>query len=112
MRGLSTFIPKRRLPTQRKINGRTWKEHGMQLKLIRTRKDYRAALAEAERLWDAPAGSEQADQLDVLTLLIANYERAHFAIDDPDPIDFLLHVMEARGLSSNDLEPDPGLLQV
>jgi hypothetical protein len=122
MRGLSFdlhLFPKRRLPvrvlarkTQRKINGRTWKEHGMQLKLIRTRKDYRAALAEAERLWDAPAGSEQADQLDVLTLLIANYERAHFAIDDPDPIDFLLHVMEARGLSSNDLEPDPGLLQV
>ncbi len=35
----------------------------MQLKLIRTRKDYRAALAEAERLWDAPARSEQADQL-------------------------------------------------
>lgn len=77
----------------------------MQLKLIRTRKDYRAALAEAERLWDAPARSAQADQLDVLTLLIAHYERAHFAIDDPDPIDFLLHVMEARGLSRKDLEP-------
>jgi len=77
----------------------------MQLKLIRTRKDYRAALAEAERLWDAPARSEQADQLDVLTLLIAHYERAHFAIDDPYPIDFLLHVMEARGLSRKDLEP-------
>lgn len=77
----------------------------MQLKLIRTRKDYRAALAEAERLWDAPARSQQADQLDVLTLLIAHYERSHFAIGDPDPIDFLLYVMEARGLTRKDLEP-------
>jgi HTH-type transcriptional regulator/antitoxin HigA len=77
----------------------------MQLKLIRSRKDYRAALAEAERLWDAPARSLQADQLDVLSLLIAHYERAHCAIADPDPIDFLLHVMEARELSRKDLEP-------
>nr|WP_198984491.1 helix-turn-helix domain-containing protein [Herbaspirillum sp. ASV7] len=77
----------------------------MQLKLIRSRKDYRAALAEAERLWDAPARSPQADQLDVLSLLIAHYERAQFAIAAPDPIDFLLHVMEARGLSRKDLEP-------
>lgn len=77
----------------------------MELKLIRTRKDYRAALAEAGRLWDAPAKSPAADLLDVLTLLIEQYEREHFPIADPDPIDFLDHVMEARGLTRKDLEP-------
>lgn len=77
----------------------------MELKLIRTKKDYRAALAEVDCLWDAPAKSPAADQLDVLTLLIEQYEREHFPIADPDPIDFLRHVMEARGLTRKDLEP-------
>jgi HTH-type transcriptional regulator/antitoxin HigA len=77
----------------------------MELKPIRTKKDYRAALAEVDRLWDTPAKSPAADQLDVLTLLIEQYEREHFPIADPDPIDFLLHVMEARELSRKDLEP-------
>ena len=77
----------------------------MELKLIRTRKDYRAALAEIDRLWDAPARSLAADQLDVLGLLVEQYEREHFPIADPDPIDFLVQVMEARGLTRKDLEP-------
>lgn len=77
----------------------------MELKPIRTRKDYQAALAEAERLWDAPAKSADADRLDVLTLLIEQYERQHFPIADPDPIDFLGHVMEARGLTRKEIEP-------
>jgi HTH-type transcriptional regulator/antitoxin HigA len=77
----------------------------MELKLIHTKKDYLAALAEVDRLWDAPAKSSAADQLDVLTLLIEQYEREHFPIADPDPIDFLAHIMEARGLTRKDLEP-------
>lgn len=77
----------------------------MELKPIRTKKDYQAALAEVELLWDAPVKSPEADRLDVLTLLIEQYERQHFPIADPDPIDFLAHVMEARGMTRKDLEP-------
>jgi HTH-type transcriptional regulator/antitoxin HigA len=77
----------------------------MELKLIRTRQDYRAALAEVDRLWDAPAESAAADQLDVLSLLIEHYERQHVPVPDPDPIDFLEHVMESRNLTRKDLEP-------
>jgi HTH-type transcriptional regulator/antitoxin HigA len=77
----------------------------MDLKLIHTKKDYRLALAEVDRLWDAPAKSAESDQLDVLALLIEQYERTHFPIADPDPIEFLQHVMEARSLTRKDLEP-------
>lgn len=77
----------------------------MELKPIRTKKDYQAALAEAQRLWNAPAKSPEADRLDVLTMLIEGYERRHFPIADPDPIEFLLHVMESRGLTRKDMEP-------
>ncbi len=77
----------------------------MELRPIRSKKDYQAALAEAARLWDASAKSPAADRLDVVTMLIENYERQHFPIADPDPIDFLHHVMEARGLTRKDMEP-------
>jgi HTH-type transcriptional regulator/antitoxin HigA len=77
----------------------------MELKPIRTEVDYQAALKEAEALWDAPEGNLEADRLEVLTLLIQDYEAKHYPIPDPDPIDFLLHVMEARELTRKDLEP-------
>ena len=77
----------------------------MEIRPIRTKRDYQAALKEAEALWDARAGSRDADRLEVLVLLIQAYEAIHYPIPDPDPIDFLHHVMEARGLSRKDLEP-------
>jgi HTH-type transcriptional regulator/antitoxin HigA len=77
----------------------------MELRPIRTKKDYQAALTEIGRLWDAPVKSIEADRLDVLALLVEEYERLHYRIADPDPIDFLRNVMEARGLTRKDLEP-------
>ena len=50
-------------------------------------------------------GQYWADAVDVLTLLIADYEKRHFPIADPDPIQFLEFVMEPRGLTRKDLEP-------
>lgn len=77
----------------------------MELRPIRTKRDYNLAMKEAEALWDAPARSAEADRLEVLTLLIQEYEREHYPIPDPEPIDFLLHVMDARGLTRKELEP-------
>lgn len=77
----------------------------MEINAIHTKKDYQAALAEIELLWDAPAKSCGADKLDILTLLVQNYERNHYPIADPDPIEFINHVMESRGLTRKDMEP-------
>ena len=80
----------------------------MELRPIRSKREHQAALKEAEALWDSPVGSPEADRLEVLTLLIEAYEREHFPIEDPDPIDFLQHVMEARELTRKDLGPYVG----
>lgn len=77
----------------------------MDIKPIKTKKDYQAALRMAEQLWDAPERSPEADTLDVLTLLIADYEAKFAPIAPPDPIEFLEYVMESRGLTRRDLEP-------
>lgn len=77
----------------------------MELKPIRTEAEHRAALAEIERLWDAPEQSAEADWLEVLALLVEAYEKAHCPIAAPDPVSFIEHVMDARGLTRKDLEP-------
>jgi HTH-type transcriptional regulator/antitoxin HigA len=77
----------------------------MELKPIRTKRDHAAALKEVERLWNASEGSRDAERIEVLLLLVQSYEAKHFPVPDPDPIDFLDHVMESRGLSRKDLEP-------
>lgn len=77
----------------------------MELKPIKTQRDYQGALKLAEQLWDAPEGSRDADRLDVLTLLIQAYEAEHYPMPDPDPVEFLYYVMEQRELTRKDLEP-------
>ena len=80
----------------------------MELRPIRNKREHAAALRQAEALWNARKGSPEEDRLLVLTLLIETYEREHFPVPAPDPIDLLLHVMEARGLTRKDLEPHIG----
>ena len=77
----------------------------MTIKLIHTEAEYQAALAQIEAAWDAADGSEEAEQLEVLSMLVEAYEKQHFPIDAPDPIEFLNYVMETRGLTRTDLEP-------
>lgn len=76
----------------------------MTIKPIHTEADYLAALAEIETLWDAPDGSPEADQLEVLSMLVEAYEKTTSPIQAPDPIDFLNYVMETRGLTRKDME--------
>jgi HTH-type transcriptional regulator/antitoxin HigA len=77
----------------------------MELKPIKTEREYRAALKEAEKLWDAPEKSAEADRLEVLVMLIQAYEEKHYAIATPEPIEFLQYIMESRELTRKDLEP-------
>ncbi len=77
----------------------------MELKPIKTEDECHAALAEIERLFDAAEGTPEADRLEVLALLVENYEAAHYPMPTPDPIEFLLYIMENRGLTRKDLEP-------
>ena len=76
----------------------------MELKPVRSKREHQAALKEIEALWDVRAGTAEADRLEVLVVLVEAFERKHFPVEAPHPIDFLLHVMEARGLTRKDLE--------
>jgi HTH-type transcriptional regulator / antitoxin HigA len=80
----------------------------MRIRPIRTKADYRAALKEVERLWNADPGTPEGDVADVLTTLIEAYEAEHFPIAAPDPIVAIQFMMEQKGLTRRELEPAIG----
>ena len=69
----------------------------MEIKPIKTDADHGATLREIERLWGAAEGSAEGDRLEVLLALVEAYERAHFTIDAPDPIDAIKFRLEQQG---------------
>ncbi len=77
----------------------------MQIRPIRTKADYRAALKEVEALMGAAPATAAGERLDVLVTLIEAYERRHYPLDLPDPVEAIRFVMEQRGLAVKDLEP-------
>jgi HTH-type transcriptional regulator / antitoxin HigA len=81
----------------------------IEIKPIRSRKDYEAALAEVEMLWGAKLGTREGDRLDVLATLIDAYEATHHPLDPPDPVEAIKFRMEQQGLSRKDLETIIGL---
>ena len=77
----------------------------MDIRPIKTESDYRQALAEVETLMMSEPDSPGGEKLDVLTTLLEAYERTHYPMDFPDPVDAIKFEMERRGLTVADLEP-------
>lgn len=77
----------------------------MEIRPIKTEADYEATLKEIEGLMSADAGSPEGDRLDVLVTLVEAYEREHYPIGFPDPVDAIKFRMEQQGLSVEDLVP-------
>ena len=80
----------------------------MDVRPLRTDADYRAALAEAERLWNADPETPDGEAVEVLTTLIEAYEARHYPVAAPDPIVAIEFMMAQKGLRRYDLEPAIG----
>jgi HTH-type transcriptional regulator/antitoxin HigA len=77
----------------------------MDIRPIRTKADYRRTLGEIETLMDAAPNTPKGERLDILVALVEAYERKHFALDLPDPVEAIRFRMEQMGLTPKDLEP-------
>lgn len=73
------------------------------IKPIKTDADYDAAMEQLEQLWDAKPGTPEADQLEVLGILIDQYEAQQFPIAAPDAVEAVLFYMEQNGLDRAEL---------
>lgn len=81
----------------------------MEIKPIKTEKDYNQALERLEEIFDAKKGSPEGDELEVLGILVDQYEKEHFPIDLPDPIEAIKFRMEQLGYNQTDLASIIGL---
>src|SRR5690554_7910414 len=75
----------------------------MKIKPIRNEADYQNALERLEVIFDAKRGTEEGDELEILAMLIDNYEKESFPMDMPDPIAAINFRMEQMGLKQKDL---------
>lgn len=79
----------------------------MEPRIIKSEEQYRAYLAEVERLAteDPQQGSVEGDRLELLAKLVEDYEKERFKFDRPDPVDAILFRMKEQGLQQKDLAP-------
>jgi HTH-type transcriptional regulator/antitoxin HigA len=81
----------------------------MNIKPIKNEQDYLNALARLEVIFDAEKNTSLGDELEVLSILIDQYENEHFSIDLPDPIEAIKFRMDQLGYNQTDLSKIIGL---
>ncbi len=80
----------------------------MELKPIKTEEDYTLALLRLEEIFDAQLGTKESDELEILGLMVDDYENKHYPIEAPDPIEAIKIRMEEMQLKQIDLIPEIG----
>src|SRR5216684_4728776 len=75
----------------------------MEIKPIKNERDYEQALRRVQSLWKSPEGSPEGDELDVLATLIEAYEREHYPMELPDPVEAIKFRLEQEGKDSRAL---------
>lgn len=80
----------------------------MNIKLLKTEGDYLQALELLSELFDAKMGTSESDEADVLALLVDEYEKKHYPIDSPDPIEAIKIRMEEMRLRQIDIANELG----
>ncbi len=80
-----------------------FKNNIMNVKPLKSDKDYRNALERLEVIFDAPIDTQEGDEAEILSLLIENYENENYPIEAPDPIEAIKIRMEELNLKQKDL---------
>ena len=77
----------------------------MELKPIRTEKDYDQYLNWVDEMFDAKVkpNTAEGEKVEIVLILIKQYEDEHYAIPSPDPIDAIKLKMEEKGIKNKDL---------
>lgn len=77
-------------------------------KTITTAQEYEKALARLSEIFEADADSAEGMEAELLVTLIDKYEKEHYPISLPDPIDEMRETMERKGFKDKDLIPAIG----
>ncbi|MEX0608814.1 MAG: helix-turn-helix domain-containing protein [Balneolaceae bacterium] len=75
----------------------------MQIQPIHTEDDYKKALNRIEEIFYATPGSSEGDELEILGILVDEYEKKYFPIEAPKPVEAIKFRMDQLGLEQKDL---------
>ena len=72
-------------------------------KTITTEKEYEESLARLSKIFEADPGSAEGMEAELLVTLLEKYEKEHYPIALPDPIEAIKETMDRKGLKDKDL---------
>ncbi|MEO7802816.1 MAG: transcriptional regulator [Ginsengibacter sp.] len=75
----------------------------MNIKPIKTKKDYKATLTRIEKLWGAKDNSPEGDEFEILFTLVEAYEEKHYPIPPPHPLESIKFRMEQGEVDDKEL---------
>ncbi len=75
----------------------------MNIKPIKTKKDYDNALKRIEELWGAKENTAAGDEFEILFTLVEVYEERHYPIPPPHPIEAIKFRMEQGTINDKQL---------
>ncbi|MCH8557635.1 MAG: helix-turn-helix domain-containing protein [Balneolia bacterium] len=75
----------------------------MRIQPIHTEQDHQKALERIEEIFDARPGTAEGDELEILGILVDEYEKKHFPIEAPTPVEAIKFRMEQLGMEQKDL---------
>jgi HTH-type transcriptional regulator/antitoxin HigA len=77
----------------------------MNWKVIKTEMAYRKAIKRTLEIFNAETGTTEGDELELLLVLVKDYEDKHIHLPEVNIIDVIKLKMEERGIKPKDLEP-------
>jgi HTH-type transcriptional regulator/antitoxin HigA len=80
----------------------------MNIKPIKTRKDYNGALKRIDKIFEAKPDTPQGDELEILVTLVEAWEQKYFPVPPPDPVEAIKFRMDQLGLKQSDLSDAMG----
>lgn len=80
----------------------------MKIHPIHTEEDYQKALKRIEAIFDAKSTEKEGDELEILGILVDEYEKKHFPIEAPKPVEAIKFRLDQFGMAQKDLAKELG----
>lgn len=77
----------------------------MNWKVLKTEDDYNLAAARMVEIFHAESGTPEGDELELLIVLIKDYDEKHYQLPELDALELIKYKMQESGMKAKDLEP-------
>ena len=77
----------------------------MNWKVLKTEEDYKKASMRLMEIFHAEPNTSQSDELDLLMVLIKDYDDKHNKLPELDALEVIIYKMQEMGIKAKDLEP-------